>query len=151
MSSGWLNWGWFLIRMSYGNVIMSSGWDTLPFLSHPDEIANFDFPHHAVALQRFRNNAQTNRSVQKIHKSKQTLGQDLIVSNPPWSLSSPFTITTSTTATTTKLLKWNQNNSAKHFSMFTSHPSRAKWLSFRRRHLQMHFHERKVYFYSNFT
>ena len=54
MSSGWLNWGWFLIRMSYGNVIMSSGWDTLPFLSHPDEIANFDFPHHAVAPQRFR-------------------------------------------------------------------------------------------------
>ena len=54
MSSGWLNWGCFLIRMSYGNVIMSSGWDTLPFLSHPDEIANFDFPQHAVALQRFR-------------------------------------------------------------------------------------------------
>ena len=63
MSSGWhalpfyvirMNWGWFLIRMSYGSVIMSSGWDTLPFLSHPDEIANFDFPHHAVALQRFR-------------------------------------------------------------------------------------------------
>ena len=23
-------------------------------LSHPDEIANFDFPQHAVALQRFR-------------------------------------------------------------------------------------------------
>ena len=54
MSSGWLNWCWFLIRMSYGNVIMSSGWDTLPFVSHPDEITNFDFPHHAVALQRFR-------------------------------------------------------------------------------------------------
>ena len=53
MSSGWLYWGWFLIRMSYGNVIMSSGWDTLPFLSHPDEIANCDFPQHAVALQRF--------------------------------------------------------------------------------------------------
>ena len=53
MLSGWLNWGWFLIRMSYGNVIMSSEWDTLPFLSHPDEIANFDFPHNAVALQRF--------------------------------------------------------------------------------------------------
>ena len=53
MSSGWLNWGWFLIRMSYGNVIMSSGWDTLPFLSHPDEIANLDFSQHAVALQRF--------------------------------------------------------------------------------------------------
>ena len=54
MSSGWLTWDWFLIRISYGNVIMSSGWDTLPFLSHPDEIANFDFPQHAVALQRFR-------------------------------------------------------------------------------------------------
>ena len=54
MSSGWLNGGWFLIRMSYGNVIMSSGWDTLPFVSHPDEIANFDFSQHAVALQRFR-------------------------------------------------------------------------------------------------
>ena len=55
MSSGWLRRNWFLIRMSYDNVIMSSGWHTLPFLSHPDEIANFDFPHHAVALQRFRN------------------------------------------------------------------------------------------------
>ena len=43
MSSGRLNWGWFLIRMSYGAVIMSPGWDTLPFQSHPDEIANFDF------------------------------------------------------------------------------------------------------------
>ena len=51
---GWLNWGWFLIRMSFGKVIMSSGWDTLPFLSHPDEIANFELSHHAVALQRFR-------------------------------------------------------------------------------------------------
>ena len=40
--------------MSYGNVIMSSGWDMLLFLSHPDEIANYDFPQHAVALQRFR-------------------------------------------------------------------------------------------------
>ena len=54
MSSGWLNWGWYLIRMIYGNVIMSSGWDTLTFLSHLDEIANFDFPQHAVALQRLR-------------------------------------------------------------------------------------------------
>ena len=35
-------------------IIMSSGWHTLPFLSHPDEIANFDFPQHAVALQRLR-------------------------------------------------------------------------------------------------
>ena len=51
MSSGW---GWFLIRISYDNVVMSSGWHRLPFLSHLDEIANFDFPHHAVALQRFR-------------------------------------------------------------------------------------------------
>ena len=56
MSSGWLNWGWYLMRMSYGNVIMSSGWHTLPFLSHPDEIANFDFAHHAVTIQRFRSN-----------------------------------------------------------------------------------------------
>ena len=54
MSSGWLSRNWYLIRMSYDNVIMSSGWHTLPFLSHPDEIANFDFPQHAVALQRFR-------------------------------------------------------------------------------------------------
>ena len=54
MSSGLLNRGWFLIRMSYGNVIMLSGWHTFPFLSHPGEIANFDFPQHAVALQRFR-------------------------------------------------------------------------------------------------
>ena len=54
ISSGWLSWGWYLIRMSNGTVIMSSGWDTLPFLSHSDEIANFDFPQHAMALQRFR-------------------------------------------------------------------------------------------------
>ena len=58
MSSGWLKWGWYL-RMSYSSVIMSSGWDTLPILSHPDEITNFDFPHHAVALQRFRTNTNT--------------------------------------------------------------------------------------------
>ena len=32
---------------------MSSGWHTLPFLSHPDEIANFEFSQHAVALQHF--------------------------------------------------------------------------------------------------
>ena len=49
MSSGWLNWGWYLIRMSYSNVVMSSGCDTLPFLSHPDDITNFDFSQHAVA------------------------------------------------------------------------------------------------------
>ena len=54
MSSGWLSRNWYLIRMSYNNVIMSFGWHRLPFLNHPDEIANFDFPHHAVALQRFR-------------------------------------------------------------------------------------------------
>ena len=66
----------YVIRMTYSSILchpddltevgfpsgwvtamffMSSGWDTLPFLSHPDEIANFDFPQHAVALQRFRN------------------------------------------------------------------------------------------------
>ena len=33
---------------------MSSEWQWLPFLSHPDEIVNFNFPHHAVALHRFR-------------------------------------------------------------------------------------------------
>ena len=54
MSSGWLSRNWYIIRMSYDNVIMSSGWHPLPLLSHPDEIANFDFPQHAVALQRFR-------------------------------------------------------------------------------------------------
>ena len=54
MSSGWLSPNRYLIRMSYDNVIMSSGWHRLPFVSHPDEIVNFDFPHHAVALQRFR-------------------------------------------------------------------------------------------------
>ena len=53
MSSGWLNWGWYLIRRSCGNAIMSSGWDTLPFSSHSDEIANFDFPQHTMALQCF--------------------------------------------------------------------------------------------------
>ena len=30
-SSGWLNWSWYLIRMSYSNVILSSRWDTIPF------------------------------------------------------------------------------------------------------------------------
>ena len=54
MSSGRLSRNWYLIRMSYDNAVMSSGWHRLPFVSHPDEIANFDFPHHAVALQRFR-------------------------------------------------------------------------------------------------
>ena len=49
MSSGWLSRNWYLSRMSYDNVIMSSGWHTLPFLSHPDEITIFDFPHFAVA------------------------------------------------------------------------------------------------------
>ena len=33
-SSIWLNWGWYLIRVNYGKVIMSSGWDTYNFLSH---------------------------------------------------------------------------------------------------------------------
>ena len=57
MSSGRLSRNWYLIRMSYDNAVMSSGWHRLPFVSHPDEIANFDFPHHAVALQRFRTHA----------------------------------------------------------------------------------------------
>ena len=53
MSPGWLSWSWYLIQMSYDNVIMSNGWHALPFLSHLDEIANFDFLQHTVALQRF--------------------------------------------------------------------------------------------------
>ena len=56
MSSGWHIIPPYVIRMSYDNVIMSSGWHTLPPLSHLDEIANVDFPQHAVALQRFRKN-----------------------------------------------------------------------------------------------
>ena len=54
ISSRWLRWSWFLIRMSYDNVTMSSGSHTLPFLSHPDKITNFDFSQNTVVLQRFR-------------------------------------------------------------------------------------------------
>ena len=83
-SSGWLSYRLYLIRTTYGYCSMSSGWllntalchpddisyhhmshgwlsrswlewHTLPFLSHPDEIAIFDFPQHAVVLQCFRN------------------------------------------------------------------------------------------------
>ena len=53
MSSRWLNWGCYLIQMSYGNIIMSSGWYMLPFLSHLDELENFNLSQHAVALQPF--------------------------------------------------------------------------------------------------
>ena len=55
--------GWFIVYAlchldDLPGVGISSGLVTanslcLPFLSHPDEIANFDFPQHAVALQRF--------------------------------------------------------------------------------------------------
>ena len=51
MSYGWLHWGWYLTRMSYGKVIMSPEWDTL---RHLHEIAYFDFSQHAAALKRFR-------------------------------------------------------------------------------------------------
>ena len=68
MSSGWLNWGWYLMRMIYGNVIMSPGWDTLSFLSHPDEIADFDFPQHTVALQRFRSIRPEEDTRNRAHK-----------------------------------------------------------------------------------
>ena len=54
MPTGWLSWSWYLIRMSYDNVIMLSGWHMLPFLNHPDKIASFDFSQRSVALQRFR-------------------------------------------------------------------------------------------------
>ena len=30
MSSGWVGWGWYLIRMTYGQCSVSSGWDTMP-------------------------------------------------------------------------------------------------------------------------
>ena len=66
MSHGWLSWSWYLIWMGYDNVIMSSGWHTLPFLSHPDEIANFDFSQHAVALQRFRIESATRQQVKSV-------------------------------------------------------------------------------------
>ena len=62
MSSGWYIIPPYVIRMSYDNVNLSSGWHTLPLLSHPDEIANFDFPQHAVALQRFRTNQRKHQS-----------------------------------------------------------------------------------------
>ena len=50
----WLSWSLYLIQMSYRNVIMSLEWHTLSFLIHLDEILDFDFSQHAVALQRFR-------------------------------------------------------------------------------------------------
>ena len=46
-----ISFGWVITMLL--SLIMSSGWHTLPFLCHPDEIANFDFSQHAVALQRF--------------------------------------------------------------------------------------------------
>ena len=78
MSSGWLSRNRYLIRMSYDNVIMSSGWHRLPFLSHPDAIVNFDFPHHAVALQRFRTNQTTTLHV--LHKITPVLATGLLSS-----------------------------------------------------------------------
>ena len=38
MSSGSLSWCWYLIRMSYDTFSMSSGWHALQLLSHPDDI-----------------------------------------------------------------------------------------------------------------
>ena len=61
----------------YDNVIMSSGWHTLPFLSHPDEIANFDFPHHAVALQRLRTIDVGNQIYPSLHICQLALRQTL--------------------------------------------------------------------------
>ena len=40
-SPGWLSERWYLIRLSCGKFIMWSRWHTLPFLSHPVEIAVF--------------------------------------------------------------------------------------------------------------
>ena len=58
MPSGWISWRWVLIRISQGNIIMSSGWHTLLFLSHPD-----DFSQHVVALQRLRMIRLENQSI----------------------------------------------------------------------------------------
>ena len=44
---------WYFIRMSYGKFILS-GWHPSPLLSHPNEIADFDFSQHPAALQCFR-------------------------------------------------------------------------------------------------
>ena len=54
----------YVIRMTNSSILchpddltevgFSSGWVTAMLLCHLDEIANFDFPHNAVALQRFR-------------------------------------------------------------------------------------------------
>ena len=43
-SSGCLSYYQYFSRMTYGRCIMSSGWHTLPFLSHPDEIASLCLP-----------------------------------------------------------------------------------------------------------
>ena len=56
MANDW-KWLWY--------CSMSSGWHTLPLSSHPDEIANFDFPQHAVALQRFRRKRTTTATPSK--------------------------------------------------------------------------------------
>ena len=61
----------------YDNVIMSAGWHTLPFLSHPDEIANFDFPHHAVVLQRLRTIDVGNQIYPILHICQLALRQTL--------------------------------------------------------------------------
>ena len=60
----------YVIRMTYPSILchpddstevgISPGWVmamffyVIPFLSRPDEIANFDFSQHTVALQYFR-------------------------------------------------------------------------------------------------
>ena len=53
MPSGWLSWSWYHILMSYDNVITSSRYNTLPFVGHPNEIANFGCSQHAVVIQHF--------------------------------------------------------------------------------------------------
>ena len=51
MSPGWVGWGWYLIRMTYCQRSMSSGWHTMPpyvfwmswlgLISHRDELRHF--------------------------------------------------------------------------------------------------------------
>ena len=47
MSSGWLNWGLYLIQKSYNEIHYNN-------LGHLDEIVHFEFSQHVVALQRIR-------------------------------------------------------------------------------------------------
>ena len=87
MSSGWLNWDWYLIRKSYGNAIMSSGWDTLPFVSHSDEIANSIFhntrwPFSASVAKRIKNVIERTNNILDTFKADHT--QHIFTCHADW-------------------------------------------------------------------